>query len=176
MQLRSILLALACAGLTSLAHAADHADHNAPTPPAEAFTACAGKAEGASVTLTTPKGDSISATCTAIGGKLAARPDQRPGKGDGKGMGMGGSMGGMQHGNMSMPGHAMQGHENHMQGGRMQPPAEAIAACKGKSEGAKVSVNMPQGNKMSGTCMKMGSDLVMHPDNMPGMGGGQPRN
>ena len=43
-------------------------------PPEEAFTACAGKAEGDSVTLPGPHGD-LSATCENFDGKLAARPE-----------------------------------------------------------------------------------------------------
>lgn len=194
MQLRPFLLALACASLTTLAQAEprqDHAMHNGngPTPPAEAFAACVGKSEGARASLTTPRGE-VSGTCSLIGGKLALRPDMRPGNGGGNGMGMGGhmghgmpdaGMGGMQHGDRPMPGHdmkdmkGMQGHEEHMQGGRMQPPAEAINACKGKSEGSKASLTSPRGDTVSGTCMKMGKDLVLHPDNMPGMGQRPPR-
>ncbi|KQM71322.1 hypothetical protein [Xylophilus sp. Leaf220] len=44
-------------------------------PPAEAFTACAGKAEGDTVTLTMPDGRTMTGTCAKLpDGRLAARP------------------------------------------------------------------------------------------------------
>ena len=53
-----------------------------PSPPPEAFTACQGKAEGATVTITLPDGKTLSATCRAVPGAsstaLAAMPDQPP--------------------------------------------------------------------------------------------------
>lgn len=45
-------------------------------PPQEAFDACTGKSEGDSVTVTTPRGDTIKATCRQINGGLAALPDR----------------------------------------------------------------------------------------------------
>jgi len=44
-------------------------------PPAEAYTACEGQEEGATVSIKTPKGETINATCTMINGKLAAVPE-----------------------------------------------------------------------------------------------------
>lgn len=45
-------------------------------PPPEAYTACKEKTEGDSVTLTTPRGDTIKATCRTINGQLAAVPEE----------------------------------------------------------------------------------------------------
>ena len=47
-------------------------------PPPEAIEACRGLAEGAAVTITTPRGDTISATCKTMGSTLAAVPDGPP--------------------------------------------------------------------------------------------------
>ncbi|MCP5326478.1 MAG: hypothetical protein H7A09_09180 [Oceanospirillaceae bacterium] len=47
---------------------------NPPQPPQEAFTACEGKSAGDSITITTPRGDSMQATCEDFNGTLAARP------------------------------------------------------------------------------------------------------
>lgn len=62
-------------------------------PPPEAYTACEGKSEGASVRVTTPDGKTIEATCRSLDGQLVAAPKmsgRRPGNGqpppDGAGM------------------------------------------------------------------------------------------
>ena len=48
-------------------------------PPPEAYTACQGKTEGASVTITTPDGKQMAATCVkGLDGRLAARPNDMP--------------------------------------------------------------------------------------------------
>ncbi|WP_416928810.1 hypothetical protein [Ottowia sp.] len=48
-------------------------------PPPEAYAACQGQAEGASVTLTTPDGKQMAATCTkGPDGQVAARPNDMP--------------------------------------------------------------------------------------------------
>ena len=44
-------------------------------PPAEAYTACEGQTEGAIVSIKSPQGETLSATCTMINGKLAAVPE-----------------------------------------------------------------------------------------------------
>lgn len=49
-------------------------------PPQEAFDACANKDEGDGVTVTTPQGSSIKATCRKFEGQLAALPDEPPPK------------------------------------------------------------------------------------------------
>ena len=43
-------------------------------PPAEAYTACEGLEEGAIVSIKSPHGETLDATCTMINGKLAAVP------------------------------------------------------------------------------------------------------
>jgi hypothetical protein len=53
-------------------------------PPPEAYAACQGKSEGASVTMTTPNGDTLTATCRTVDGQLVATPqmgDRGPGNG-----------------------------------------------------------------------------------------------
>lgn len=48
------------------------------TPPPEAFAACKGQSEGATVEITTPRGETIKATCKQLDGQLAAVPDGPP--------------------------------------------------------------------------------------------------
>jgi hypothetical protein len=45
-------------------------------PPQEAFEACREKSEGDVVEVTTPRGETIKATCRQINGKLAAMPNR----------------------------------------------------------------------------------------------------
>lgn len=47
-------------------------------PPPEACEACTGKSESDAVTVTTPSGDTINATCKTVNGELAATPDSPP--------------------------------------------------------------------------------------------------
>lgn len=47
-------------------------------PPQEAFDACNGKSEGTSVTITTPQGATIKATCKSFEGQLVAVPEGGP--------------------------------------------------------------------------------------------------
>lgn len=44
-------------------------------PPTEAMQACKDKSEGDAVEFTTPRGDTLKATCRQIKGQLAAVPD-----------------------------------------------------------------------------------------------------
>ena len=46
-------------------------------PPAEAYTACEGQEEGAIISIKSPEGKTLNATCTMINGKLAAVPEGR---------------------------------------------------------------------------------------------------
>ncbi len=57
-------------------------------PPQEAFDACANKDEGDAVTVTTPQGSSIKATCRKFDGQLAAVPEGPPPAPPGGGHGM----------------------------------------------------------------------------------------
>jgi len=52
------------------------------------------------------------------------------------------------------------------------PPPEAYAACKGKTEGASVTLTMPDGKSLAGTCRKMDGTLVAMPAGGPGGPGG----
>ena len=60
-----------------------------------------------------------------------------------------------------------QGHQ-----GPPPPPPEAYAACKGKAEGDAVTLTMPDGKTMQGTCRTMGGTLVAMPAGGPGGPGG----
>lgn len=54
------------------------------------------------------------------------------------------------------------------------PPPEAYAACKGKAEGASVTLTMPDGKTLTGTCRTMNGTLVAMPAGGPGGAGGPP--
>lgn len=54
------------------------------------------------------------------------------------------------------------------------PPPEAYAACKGKAEGASVTLTMPDGKSLAGTCRTMGGTLVAMPAGGPGGAGSPP--
>ena len=54
------------------------------------------------------------------------------------------------------------------------PPPEAYAACKGKTEGASVTLTMPDGKSLAGTCRTMDGTLVAMPAGGPGGAGGPP--
>ncbi len=47
-------------------------------PPQEAFAACENRNEGDRVTVGTPRGETITATCRGFEGRLAAHPDGPP--------------------------------------------------------------------------------------------------
>jgi hypothetical protein len=76
-------LVLALAALAAAcSHAQGHGGHgNPPPPPPEAYTACQGKAEGDSVTLTMPDGKTLPGTCRSLDGQLVAMPAGGPGAG-----------------------------------------------------------------------------------------------
>ncbi|MDH4419334.1 MAG: hypothetical protein QE485_19160 [Acidovorax sp.] len=74
---RLVLLAL---GATTLAAwAQPERGGTPPAPPPEAYAACKGKAEGASVTLTMPDGKTLAGTCRTMNGTLVAMPAGGPG-------------------------------------------------------------------------------------------------
>lgn len=62
-----------------------------------------------------------------------------------------------------------QGHQ-----GPPAPPPEAYAACQGKTEGASVTVTLPDGKTLPGTCRTMNGALVALPAGGPGGAGGPP--
>lgn len=47
-------------------------------PPQEAFDACNNRSEGETVTITTPRGETLTATCRRFQGQLAAVPQGAP--------------------------------------------------------------------------------------------------
>lgn len=52
-------------------------------PPQEAYSACQGKNEGDSVTVTTPRGETLAAVCRKMDGHLVAMPEKIPTPPDG---------------------------------------------------------------------------------------------
>ncbi|MDT0594998.1 hypothetical protein [Glaciecola petra] len=52
--------------------------HEKRKPPKEAYEACVNKEEGEIVTIETPRGDLINATCIILEEELVARPEKRP--------------------------------------------------------------------------------------------------
>lgn len=55
---------------------------------------------------------------------------------------------------------------------RHAPPPEAYAACKGKTEGDSVTLTLPDGKSLTGTCRTMDGTLVAMPAGRPGGPGG----
>jgi len=78
MKKRSIVLATLFVAFTATQVVAE--DKGRRGPPPEAFEICEGKSEGDSVSFTTPKGDSVAATCQLKREKLVAVPDNMPDK------------------------------------------------------------------------------------------------
>ncbi|MBV1775282.1 hypothetical protein KSF73_06100 [Burkholderiaceae bacterium DAT-1] len=77
---------LACAGDNMPPPPGDHDQpphhHARREPPPEAFTACEGKQAGDKVTVKTPRGDTLQASCRKHGdSKLFAMPDRPPREG-----------------------------------------------------------------------------------------------
>lgn len=64
------------------------------------------------------------------------------------------------------------GHAQPAPGMPPAPPPEAYAACKGKTEGASVTLTMPDGKSLAGTCRTMDGTLVAMPAGGPGGPGG----
>jgi hypothetical protein len=54
-------------------------------------------------------------------------------------------------------------------GRHMGPPSEAVEACKDKSEGDKVEITNPRGEKMNAVCKQLHGQLVAMPED--GFGG-----
>ncbi|BFO54802.1 hypothetical protein [Acidovorax sacchari] len=54
------------------------------------------------------------------------------------------------------------------------PPPEAYTACKDQTEGASVTLAMPDGRKLQGTCRTMNGTLVAMPAGGPPGAGGPP--
>ncbi len=86
--MRKPFYAVLLAGLVApLAMAADDSSSSSSArghhmqPPAEAYTACSGKSAGDTVSMTRRDGQTVSATCRELDGKLAAMPEH-PGKDD----------------------------------------------------------------------------------------------
>jgi len=73
------LTLLALGATTVAAWAQPERGGTPPAPPPEAYAACKGKAEGASVTLTMPDGKSLTGTCRTMNGTLVAMPAGGPG-------------------------------------------------------------------------------------------------
>jgi len=75
--MKSIYPILLCAALSfssSTLIAKEDQKERGHKPPPEAFTACEGKAEGDSVSIETPRGETLEATCKMMEEQLAAVP------------------------------------------------------------------------------------------------------
>jgi len=80
--MKKIIIALTSVVITFSAMQVFAEDHQRGKPPAEAFEACEGKSEGDSVSITSPQGDSVEATCKKMrgGDELIAMPAGGPPK------------------------------------------------------------------------------------------------
>ena len=79
-QIHTLLASLALISLTAATPShAQPARGTPPAPPPEAYAACKGKTEGASVTLTMPDGKTLAGTCRTMDGTLVAMPAGGPG-------------------------------------------------------------------------------------------------
>ncbi|RAR85307.1 hypothetical protein AX018_100690 [Paracidovorax anthurii] len=76
--LAAFLLAAALAAPLASAQQPPHDGHQPPPPPPEAYTACQGQTEGATVTLTMPDGKTLQGTCRTMNGSLVAMPAGGP--------------------------------------------------------------------------------------------------
>lgn len=74
----SALIGLAMAATTA-EPPAPPASGTPPGPPPEAIAACKGKTEGATVSFTGRRGETLTGTCQTTNGVLAARPAGGPG-------------------------------------------------------------------------------------------------
>lgn len=81
--LAGLCLGLSLAAFTCGALAQGAPGGQPPGPPPEAYTACKGQTEGASVTLTMPDGKTLSGTCRTMNGTLVAMPAGGPPPGAG---------------------------------------------------------------------------------------------
>ncbi len=121
-------------------------------PPEEAFAACEARQSGDRVIFSTPRGDTLEATCEERSGRLVAVPEgHHPGRG-----GQGGRMGAMQGGQYGEGGRTM----------RRTPPEEAFTACEGRTEGALVTVETPRGT-LEATCRAVDGRLAALPARGP---------
>ena len=77
--MKKVLITLTSLALTLMAAQALSADDSRRGPPPEAFEACEGQSEGDTVSITSPEGDSVDATCTLMRDKLVAVPEGGPG-------------------------------------------------------------------------------------------------
>ena len=83
---KTLLMVLALAGLFPASVRASYGppgERTPPEPPPQAIAACQDKSEGASVAMSTPRGDSVQAVCQRVGGRLVAVPEGGPPTGDG---------------------------------------------------------------------------------------------
>ncbi|GKT26467.1 hypothetical protein [Acidovorax sp. SUPP3334] len=81
--LANVIAGLSLAASNAFAQAQGAPGGQPPGPPPEAYTACKGLAEGASVTLTMPDGKTLHGTCRTMNGTLVAMPAGGPPHGAG---------------------------------------------------------------------------------------------
>lgn len=73
MKALTVIALLLCASAT-----ANPDQHRRPGPPPEALEACKGKAAGAAVEMTTPRGDTVKGVCRMVMIPDQDRPGRRP--------------------------------------------------------------------------------------------------
>lgn len=76
-----LILSVAGAALAAETQSTDTMPGKPKGPPPEAVEACAGKVEGDVVTVKTPRGDTVTATCRKMQGVLVALPAIPPRRG-----------------------------------------------------------------------------------------------
>ena len=77
--MKKILITLTSLAMAFMATQALAADDSRGKPPAEAFEVCEGQSEGDTVSITSPEGDTVEATCKLMRDKLVAMPEGGPG-------------------------------------------------------------------------------------------------
>lgn len=86
--MKSLLIVTVCASLLCLSGVTlaqkSSKGNGERQPPKEAIAACESQSEGASVSFTSPRGDTLNATCVLIDEQLVAVPEGHKGRG-GKG-------------------------------------------------------------------------------------------
>ncbi len=138
-------------------------------PPPQAYTDCQGKKDGDSITITTPEGNQVPATCTNSQKGVFARPEHPPGGNGQQGQNQQGQNQQGQNQNMNQQGN--------QQGGQFrEPPPQAYTDCQGKKAGDSITITTPEGNQVPATCTNSQKGVFARPEHPPGGNGQQGQN
>lgn len=77
--MKKLILALTAAGTLFVGLQANAEKNERRQPPPEAFEVCEGQSEGDIVSIISPQGDTVEATCKLMHEKLVAVPERGPG-------------------------------------------------------------------------------------------------